>query len=359
MPLCHPSRRRHTPTQFAGFLLLTSLLLGSLPSGAAPAPPPPHHGDDGFQNPHLEHFDKSLWELLRLRFFSDLYIADQYRQRQRITSTAPSPALTAPDHQRLQISWVGHSTFVIQHRGVTVLTDPIFSRRASPLSFLGPKRLVPMPISLAQLPPIDLVLISHNHYDHLDRDSIRALGNQPLYLVPLGLKHWFTQLGIAPDRVIERDWWQTARIGEATVTATPSQHWSGRGIGDRFASLWASWHIQIGQRSIWFGGDTGYNPIQFKEIGRRLPRPNIALIPIGAYLPRDFLREQHVDPDEAVQIHLDLRAEKSIGMHWATFQLSAEDIDAPQKDLMQAADNAKLAKDEFTTLAIGETVVVN
>lgn len=343
----------------APLLLLLSLCTGAALALEAESEMPPHHHNSGFQNPHLDRFDKSLWELIRLRFFSDLRIADQYAQRDRVRHQPASAAIASPDPDSLQISWIGHSSFLIQHRGLTLLTDPIFSRRASPLPFLGPKRLVPLPIGLAELPPVDVVMISHYHYDHLDADSIRALGNQPLYLVPLGLKEWFSDLGIAGERVVERDWWQSLSIGPTTITATPSQHWSGRGLFDRFDSLWASWHVQIDQRSVWFGGDTGYNPVQFKEIGRRLPPPDVALIPIGAYIPRSFLREQHVDPSEAVKIHQDLRARRSIGMHWATFQLSAEDIDAPEKDLMRAAAEAKLRAEEFRTLAIGETLIVD
>lgn len=253
------------------------------------------------------------------------------------------------------ITWAGHASFIIRAGGKIILTDPLFSDRASPFSFAGPKRLTPKPYDLADLPGIDYVLISHNHYDHLDRATIRRLGSRPRYLVPLGLKAWFTARGIAPDRVEELDWWKTARHDDARFTATPAQHWSVRGFSDRNRSLWCGWHIALGGVEIWFCGDTGYNPVQFREIGARLGNIDLALIPIGAYAPRWFMKVQHVNVDEAIMIHREVGAKRALAMHWGTFQLTAEPIDEPKQLLDAAARDGRLEPGEFVTMALGET----
>jgi N-acyl-phosphatidylethanolamine-hydrolysing phospholipase D len=349
--------QNHTAGRYqrCAVVLLISLTLAIVNPLHAETATPAHHGEGEFRNPHWPTFNKSLWELLRLRFFSDLTIADQASQSDRIAVVDKAAELHIPTSAPLQITWLGHSSFLIQYRGLAILTDPIFSRRASPSQWLGPERLVAQPIGPSQLPPIDVVIISHDHYDHLDERSIRALGNQPVYLVPLKLGQTLRDFDIAATRIIERDWWQAFKTGPLAVTATPAQHWSGRGVADRFKTLWASWHLHIDDRQLWFGGDTGYNPVQFKAIGERFPGIDLALIPIGAYKPRSFLKEQHVDPAEAVRIHQDIGAAQSVGIHWATFQLSAEDIDAPQRDLRSAVKNADLPPSSFDTMQIGET----
>ena len=255
------------------------------------------------------------------------------------------------------ITWLGHSTFLLKVDGKTILTDPFLTNRASPVSFIGGiTRYVPPGISIENLPVINAIIISHNHYDHLDKETIQTLGNQPRYLVPLKLKEWFVDIGIDAKQVNEFDWWDTKIIENLSVTATPSQHWSARGLFDRFDSLWAAWHIEIGDFNFWFAGDTGYNDVQFKEIGERFANIDLALIPIGAYAPRWFMKQQHVNPEEAIQIHKDIGAKRSIGMHWGTFQLTAEPIREPIERLEQAVSNGALTEGEFTTLAIGETL---
>ncbi|MBV9890447.1 MAG: MBL fold metallo-hydrolase, partial [Rhizobacter sp.] len=260
------------------------------------------------------------------------------------------------------VTWIGHATTLIQLGGISLLTDPIFSERASPLSFVGPARHVPPGIALAELPHVDAVVISHNHYDHLDAASVRALaeqpGGSPLFVVPLGNKAWFASLGI--ERVVELDWWQGAQVGAVEIVFTPAQHWSGRGLNDRMQTLWGSFAIFAPDFQVWFGGDTAYSQ-DFADIHRRLAaRQNgrgfdLALIPIGAYEPRWFMRAQHVDPAEAVQIHRDLAAERSIGIHWGTFELTDESLDEPPRALARAARQAGLADDAFTVLAVGAT----
>lgn len=314
-----------------------------------------HYDGKQFYNPYWPNFDKSIWDIIRLRYFSDLVIADNAANTHRVPLVNHIADLRSADPEVFQLTWLGHASFLIQYRGIAILTDPILSPRASPLPFAGYPRLVAMPVGIPDLPAIDYVVISHNHYDHLDINTIKALGHSPQYLVPAKLGKWFTDLGIPPDRVHELDWWENRNDGNITATATPSQHWSGRGVFDRFDTLWASWHVQIADKSFWFAGDTGYNPHQFIEIGERFGGVDLALIPIGAYHPRSFLKEQHVDPEQAIQIHKDVRAKQSIGMHWGTFQLSAEAIDEPAQLIDQARREGKISKGEFTTMAIGET----
>lgn len=262
--------------------------------------------------------------------------------------------LNHPDPTMIQVTWLGHSTFLIQVAGLNLLTDPIFSDRASPVSFLGPKRLVPPPLPLADLPPIDAVLISHNHYDHLDRPTVLALGPKTTFFVPLGLKRWFLRAGL--PQVTEADWWQTCTFGPLTVTAVPAQHFSLRRPGDANTSLWCGWMLTTPAGQIFFAGDTGYSP-DFREIGRRFGPVRLALIPIGGYRPRWFMQPMHLDPPEAVRVHLDIQARQSIGMHWGTFRLTEEDPAEPPLYLRRAAAAAGLPADSFFTLDFGETRV--
>ena len=258
------------------------------------------------------------------------------------------------------VTWIGHASTLLQIGGLNVLTDPIFSERASPWQAVGPRRALPPGLALAQLPHIDAVVISHNHYDHLDEHSVVALaaqaGGPPLFLVPLGHKAWFESLGV--PRVQELDWWQTHRLGGVDFTLTPVQHWSGRGLGDRLQSLWGGWAMVTPDVGVFFAGDTGYSK-DFAEIGRRLAAPrggfDLALVPVGAYEPRWFMRQQHVDPAEAVQMHRDLQARRTLGIHWGTFELTDESLDEPPRALAAARRAAGLADDDFFLLAVGQT----
>ena len=249
------------------------------------------------------------------------------------------------------MTWIGHSTLLVQANGKAILTDPIFSQRASPVSFAGPKRYTQPAIGIEDLPKIDLVVISHNHYDHLDKDTVLAIGDKTHWCVPLGVKAWFTNLGIT--QVTEFDWWTQKEINGVVVQATPSQHWSARGIFDRFDTLWASWSLQMGDFKTWFAGDTGYNPVQFKEIGDRSGPFDLAMIPIGAYEPRWFMKDFHVNPEEAVLIHQDVRSKYSVGMHWGTFPLTAEPVTQPPVNLRSALKKHKLSEEEFVALPLG------
>lgn len=227
----------------------------------------------------------------------------------------------------VRVTWIGHSTIVVQFDNVTVLTDPLFSSRASPSQLFGPKRYRQPACMIEDLPEtLDAVVISHNHYDHLDVGSVNALknryGDQLRWYVPLNLKKWFNDLGV--QNVVELDWWEEycAEKGIKFVL-TPAQHWSKRGLNDDFHSLWGSWSI-IGPRNrFFFTGDTGYCPV-FEEIGKVYGPFTAAAIPIGAYSPRWFMSPQHVDPQQAVQIHRDIRSKSSMAIHWGTFALAYE-----------------------------------
>lgn len=316
------------------------------------------------RNPYVTPKDTNAIDFFMMRWFGDDPWADQLAELRENPDLVPLTelqleALLAPT-QAPQITWLGHATFLLQYQGVNVLTDPILSGRASPFSFAGPQRLTPAPLSVAQLPPIDVVIISHNHYDHLDEETIRGLGANVNYMVPLGLGEWFVELGIGTERVHEFDWWQQAQFGALAITATPSQHWSARSLWDKNESLWASWHVAINDWQVWFGGDTGYNPYQFKDIGERFPGIDDALIPIGAYLPRWFMKPQHVNPAEALQIHQDLGAKRSYAMHWGTYQLAAESLQETREDLASAKSSSANANQQMLQLmAIGETRVID
>ena len=253
----------------------------------------------------------------------------------------------------LQVTWIGHSTFLIQLNGIAILTDPVFSQRASPVGFAGPRRYVPPALSLAQLPPIDYVVVSHNHYDHMDLKTIAGLATGPTWLVPLKNAHYLSNVGV--KHIIELDWWESHRCGDFLFTATPAQHWSARGLFDRCTALWSGWVMSECEHAIYFAGDTGYNPFQFKEIGARLGPFDVGLIPIGAYEPRWFMKDMHVNPQESVKIHLDSQSQKSFAMHWGTFPLTAESPGAPPIELAKALEDAQVSPSQFLVLGIGET----
>lgn len=327
---------------------------------------PPHHGADGYQNNYTELQPKGLGTVLRWRWSAlrrGLPLASEKPTPQR-DADLPFINVNAKQGTAMQpaITWIGHSTTLAQMGGLNILTDPIFSERASPFQWIGPKRTQPPGLTLTQLPHIDAVLISHNHYDHCDKASLLALsaqtGGPPLFIVPLGLKVWLKKAGI--DNVVELDWWQTHTLAGVDFVFTPVQHWSGRSLTDRMKTLWGGFAVFAPDFHLFFAGDTGYSKdfIDISEhfVNRQLDAGfDVALIPIGAYEPRWFMSQEHVNPDEAVRIHQDLRARRSIGVHWGTFEMSDEALDQPPRALTAALDNADLANDAFVVLAIGET----
>ena len=238
--------------------------------------------------------------------------------------------------------WVGHSTFLIKKNGITILTDPVFSDRASPFKNIGPKRLIPPAIPIKKLPAIDFITISHNHYDHLDIRSLKdlyLLNSSTIFLVPAGDKKLLERQKI--ENVYEYEWWEGYLSDELKITFTPVQHWSKRGLFDRNKSLWGGWFFEFNDFSIFHAGDTGYSE-DFKSTRMKLGSPKYAFIPIGAYDPEWFMAESHVNPEDAVQIMLDLGAENSFGMHWATFKLTDEDTLEPRERLDAEVKNKKI-----------------
>lgn len=343
------------------FIVLLSAVLNGCShkiDSAAHETPSSHHTSEGFVNPYLQSQKRGFFNYLKMRFFSDEEFADYEATAHKVPTIEPDLSLIHSRAEVPRVTWVGHATVLVQYKGIAILTDPMFSSRASPVNFAGPERVNPPALEIKDLPPVDLVVISHNHYDHLDAWSVRQLGNSPFWVVPLGLKSWFLRQGISADRVMELDWWDSHREGRVTVTATPAQHWSARSIWDRNESLWASWMVQVEDFTFWYSGDTGYNPRQFKEIGNHFPSIDLALISIGAYAPRWFMKDVHITPEEAVQIHQDIGARQSLAVQWGTFPMTSEPIDEPPKKLSKALGEKNIDPGLFSIMKIGETRMV-
>lgn len=264
-------------------------------------------------------------------------------------------------------TFIGHCTYVLEMFGTTFVTDPIWNDRCSPFSFLGPKRQHDPHIEIEDLKNIDYVLISHNHYDHLDLYSIRKIvGAFPhvTFIVPVGLKKWFLKKGI--EKVVELDWWQSSNFCKKKntpnieITAVPAQHHSGRGFFDGNKSLWAGYVVTIkskGERKrFYFSGDTAYNDHDFKSIGRRFRNIDLSLCPIGTYSPKKFMETVHLSPKQAVSMHKDLKSKLSLGMHWGTFCLSDEPFNAPPYDLYNEMKEQNIDHSTFLPIPPGTSV---
>jgi L-ascorbate metabolism protein UlaG (beta-lactamase superfamily) len=278
-----------------------------------------------FKNTNGTAIDKPLKDLLKWSFSSKNPIIEKIKVHKIYKNDL--------DFFSDSIIWIGHSTFLLSYEGKTVLTDPIFSDRASPLKRFGPKRIIETPIKIEDLPPVDIVTISHNHYDHLDIESLKFLAkknSKTIFLVPFGDKKLLQKNGI--QNVEEFNWWENIKINSSILTFTPTQHWSARGLFDRNESLWGGWYINLNGLSFFHAGDTGYSN-DFKIIKEKLSAPEFAFIPIGAYDPEWFMSESHVNPEDAVKIMQDLGAKKAFAMHWATFTLTDEDSIEPKKRL--------------------------
>jgi len=268
------------------------------------------------------------------------------------------PRLNEPlEPNEVAITFVNHATFLIQINGVSILTDPVWSERASPFRRIGPKRVRSPGVRFEDLPAIDVVLLSHNHYDHLDIATLKQLRQRfaPTVFTANGDARLVAPLGF--KEVHELDWWDGVRFNDALkITFVPAQHFSARGLFDRKKSLWGGYMIESRGWRIYFGGDSGYST-HFSGIKHRLGPPDIAMLGIGAYEPRWFMKPIHMNPAEAVCAHRDLGATQSIGMHFGTFQLTTEAIDQPLKDLAQALSDNGIPKSQFVVLQEGETRV--
>jgi L-ascorbate metabolism protein UlaG (beta-lactamase superfamily) len=320
-------------------------------------------GGPGYKGPPSNHFDgrhffnanasagRSLVDLLRWRRTA------QPKSWPAWVENRARPALPAQLTQgQVALTFINHITFLIQFRGLNILTDPVYSERASPLRNTGPKRVRAPGLPFDELPPIHLVLVSHNHYDHLDLDTLMRLEatHAPRVVTSLGNRPFLEQHGLRA--VQELDWWGSAEVGNATVTLTPAQHWSSRGPGNRNRTLWGGFIVRVGARQVFFAGDTGYAS-HFKAIAKRHGAVDLALLPIGAYEPRWFMRDQHMDPDDAVRAHLDLQAKVSIGTHFGCFQLTDEGFDDPVIELEAQLKRHNVAAESFQVLETGETRV--
>jgi len=253
------------------------------------------------------------------------------------------------------VTFVGHATFLIQTAAGNVLTDPVYSERASPLGMLGPKRVRQPGVLFEDLPPISAVVLSHNHYDHCDLKTLAMLRQrfEPVVVAPLGNGPLIRSAGVR--RVEELDWWSASKTSAVPITLTPAQHFSARGPWDRNRALWGGFVLTAGSRRIFFAGDTAYAGF-FREIPRQFGRIDLALLPIGAYEPRWFMQSVHMNPVEAVQAHVDLDVSESIGMHFGTFQLTPEGIDEPVRALAEARSAKGIEASRFRTLGFGESM---
>ena len=323
-----------------------------------------HHTPTGFKNNYAQQVNKSFSDFLRWQWES--WGLDKTANSSTPSVQADLALLKAPLSPT--VTWIGHATALVQASGLNVLVDPIFSERASPVQIFGPKRAQAPGVAMADLPHIDVALISHNHYDHLDRISVaqldekaKAAGKSTLFIVPLGLKAWFNGIGI--DSVVELDWWEQFSVKGVEFHLTPVQHWSARSINDRSATLWGGWAVLGADFHWYYAGDTGYSrdfadtakhfaPRQTEALGGGF---DLALVPVGAYEPRWFMSQQHVNPMESVRIHQDVGAKRSIGVHWGTFALTDEPLDQPPRDLAIARQALQVKEADFGLLAIGES----
>lgn len=345
-------------------LLWLGLAASALPLNGCAAPAvkldPPHHSARGFTNPQLSEQPTDFLDFLKWRWnrlFKEIPGPEDYD----FPIAEPDIGFLQGNREVVAVTWVGHATLLVQMGGVNILTDPHFTARASPVRWAGPERVVPPGIALEDLPPIDYVVISHDHYDSLDAPTIKALfrrqaGARTTFVVPLKLKAWFQDIGIS--RVVELDWWESREREGISFTAVPAQHWSKRGLSSRNETLWASWVIEAPGFRLFFCGDTGYHAPLFGEIGDRLGPFDLAAIPIGAYEPRWFMKTKHVNPEEAVRIHEDIRARRSVAIHWGTFILTDEPLDEPPRRLREALEARGIRQEAFMVLEHGETVLL-
>ncbi len=304
-------------------------------------------------NPHAPKHRHTLRDFLRWQFgFYKEPVLDDDKSVQ-----IPDLPL-ALDPKRPYATWINHSTYLIAIDGWRFLTDPIWSKRCSPVDFIGPKRRHPPGKGLHELPPVHIVLISHNHYDHLDKHTVLTLHKrfpQILWCVPSGLKNWFLKRGIT--HVQELAWWETHTQGEMRITSVPAQHFSGRSLRDTNRTHWCGYVVEIGEKKrFYFAGDTGYNPSDFKQIGRQFAPLDLSLIPIGSYKPRFFMQPVHLNPAEALLVHRDVGSRLSLAMHWHTFRLADEPMQRPPYDLYHAIKKAGIPPQQFLVLKPGDAI---
>jgi len=318
--------------------------------------------DGRFHNP---------WPDSEPRGFGDLFRWGVQRRMQRLAKTPErgffpisTPAISFPHAAAGQSSatWIGHSTVLLQLDGLNVITDPVFSQRASPFRLAGPRRIMDPALPIDALPPLDVVLLSHSHYDHLDVSAVRQIAKlypAATWVVPLELGAYLRRFGV--HEIVELDWWQETRIGALRVTATPARHFSARWLNDRNETLWCGYALELNGARAYFAGDTAYHPA-FGEIGSRCGPFHFVMIPIGAYDPRWFMHSMHVDPEEAVQIFQDLATAHPgephplmLAIHWGTFRLTDEPMDEPPRRALERWRTLGLSEERLWIARFGET----
>lgn len=314
-----------------------------------------------YKGPLSDHFDGKVFKNIdgvKAKGFKDVFRMLTQRPKRgpwtEIRAIDPKPNPPSLIEDGIHITFINHSTFLIQVAGLNILTDPVWSKRVSPFQFAGPKRMRPPGLTMDQLPKIDLVLLSHNHYDHLDLPTVQKLveQHQPQIVTPLGVGQFIE--GRASGKAIDLDWWGSFDFSEQVkISAVPAQHFSGRGILDRDATLWCGYIIDTPKQKIYFAGDSGYGSF-FKTIGERHPGIDLALLPIGAYLPVWFMSPIHTTPAEAAKIHLELSAKQSVATHFGTFPLAFEGMEQAQSELQAALKKYDIPEEQFWILEEGE-----
>ncbi len=286
------------------------------------------------------------------------------KPQQPIVGVTPQIAFLQHNITQPSVTWIGHASLLVQVNGLNILTDPVFSERVSPFAFMGmgAKRQQAVGLPFKQLPHIDVVVISHDHYDHLDLPTVKALyaqqGGAPQFFVPLGINDWLKSNVTHghDEHITALDWWQTVSYRGLELQFLPVQHWGARGLSDRYRRLWGAWAIYHPSLRFFFGGDFGWSK-DLADIGQRTGGFDLAAIPIGAYAPRWFMQPQHIDPEQAVQAQQALGARQALAMHWGTFPLSDEPLDEPPRLLAEAVQHAHLSIDNFWVMKHGETRV--
>ena len=331
------------------------LLSGCFAAPVYDGPPVPNHDGNQFRN--KERLERGPADVLRLSWQS-LFNMQAWPQERLNSPVAPPPARVVGEEVR--VTYINHATTLIQVDGVNILTDPVYSERVSPVSWAGPKRVRSPGFPMDDLPQIDVILISHNHYDHLDATALKKLyarqKEPPVLLAGLGNAGLFEDLGLSNFK--DLNWDEYLSYKSIGIHFVACRHRSGRGIADQSKTLWGSFVIETRLGNIYFAGDTGFSP-HFQRQGERFGPFLLSILPIGAYDPRWFMKEIHLNPAEAVEAHQALRSEQSLGIHFGVFQLTFEGIDEPVTDLDQALEQADLPRSSFWTLEPGEWRVIS